>query len=406
VRDTLHIQLRDAAADDAAVAYAIVSGPPGAGVRVEHGSLQQALAQAGGRRVVLFVPGADVRLTSVQVPARQAQKILQAAPYALEDQLAEDVDTLHFAIAPLPARRQPGEAHPVAIVARARMDQWLGALRAHGVKPDAVVPETLSLPLPDGGRWTGLAEPGRITVRTGAFTGFTCPLEDLATYLQLADPDGKIPLRLYVARELDHDFTRLGRPVELLPGYGSSLEVLVRNWQPAESIDLLQGSYSQKEDWQRLARPWRIAAGVVLAWAVFAVSSEAAQAIRLGAQLRHQEQQNIERFRALFPGATRFENLSLQVQQQLIALRGGGARAPLFQLLDALAASLSATPGLTVQSMQFREGALYLSMSAGDLQTLENLRAWFATRPQTVLAVQDTNAAPDGVQIRVKLTPA
>lgn len=406
MRETLHIQLRDAAADDAAVAYAIGAGALGAGVRVEHATLDQALAQAPGRRVVLFVPGADVRLAAVQVPARQAQKILQAAPYALEDQLAEDVETLHFAIAPLSPRHRPGEPHPVAIVARARMDHWLAPLRARGIRADAVIPETLSLPLPEAGRWTGLAEPGRVTVRTGAFSGFTCPLGDLETFLQLADPASLIPLRLYVAREVDHDFTRLSRPVELLPGYGSALEVLVRNWRAADAIDLLQGSYSQKEDWQRLARPWRLAAGVALAWAALAVGNAAVQTYRLDAELRQQEARNIERYRALFPGATRFENLALQVQQQLVALRGGGVRAPLFLLLDALAASLSANPGLTLQSLQFREGALHLSLTAGDLQTLENLRAWFGTRPQTVLAVQDTNASPDGVQIRLKLTPA
>ena len=56
--------------------------------------------------------------------------------------------------------------------------------------------------------------------------------------------------------------------------------------------------------------------------------------------------------------------------------------------------------------MQFREGALYLSMKGSDLQSLENLRSWFGAHPSTQLSVQDTNAAPDGVQIRVKLTPA
>lgn len=406
MRETLHIQLRDAAADEDAVAYAIGGAAPGAALRVEQAPLAQALAQAAGRRVVAFVPGADVRLSTVQVPARQALRILQAAPYALEDQLAEDVDTLHFAIAPVPPRHRGGEPHGVAIVARTRMDQWLQALRTRGVRPDALVPETLALPLPEAGGWTGLAEPGRVTVRTGTFSGFTCALDDLGTYLQLADPEARVPLRLHVAQGLDHDFTRLGRPLELLPGHASALEVLVRHWRPELAIDLLQGAYSRKEDWQRIARPWRVAAGVATAWAAVALLGQGVQAVRLGAELQAQEQANIERYRELFPGTTRFDNLALQAQQQLIALRGGGARAPLFQLLDALAASLVANPGLTLQSLQFREGALYLSMTAGDLQTLENLRGWYAQRPQVVLAVQDTNAAPDGVQIRLKLTPA
>ena len=406
MRDTLYVHLRDAA-PDATVAYALLSGPPGASVPVQHDALDAVLAQAGKRRIVLFVPGVDVRLAGVQVPARQPQKILQAAPYALEDQLAEDVDTLHFAIAPAAARRPADEPHPVAIVARERMEQWLAPLRQRQLQPDAIVPATLSLPVPEGGRWSGLAEGASVTVRTGAFTGFTCALADLESYLQLADPPALTPLRLFVAKDVDYDFTRLNRPIELLPGYATALEVLVRHWRDDTSINLLQGRYSRQQDWQGLGRPWRIAAALAAAWVLAAGALEVAHAVRMGAELQRQEQANIERYKALFPGTTRFENLALQAQQQLLALRGGGAgQAPLLQLLDALAASLSANPGLTLQSMQFREGALFLSLTATDLQTLENLRAWYGAHPATLLSVQDTNASPDGVQIRLKLTPA
>ena len=405
MRETLYLQLRDAA-PETPLPYALVAGVPGASISVAHDPLDAILAKAAGRRIVLFVPGTDVRLAGVQVPARQAQKILQAAPYALEDQLAEDVDTLHFAIAG-GAPRRAGEPHPVAIVARERMEHWLAPFRANNLKVDAIVSETLSLPAPEAGRWTGLAEPGHATVRTGTFTGFSCTLTDLEAYLQLADAAATIPLRLFVAKDVDYDFTRLNRPVDLMPGYGSPLEVLVRHWREDTSINLLQGSYSPRQEWQGLGRSWRIAATLAAAWVVVAAVNFVAQSLRMGAELRRQEQANIERYKTLFPGTTRFDNLALQAQQQLVALRGGGnARAPLLHLLDALAASLAATPGLTLQTLQFREGALFLSLTGTDLQVLENLRAWYGAHPATQLSVQDTNAAPDGVQIRIKLTPA
>lgn len=400
MRDTLYIQLRDAA-PDAPVAHAIVAGTPGASVPVQHAPLEAVLAQAAGRRLVLFVPGADVRLAQVSVPARQPQKVLQAAPYALEDQLAEDVETLHFAIAP-----RAGDPHPVAIAARERMEHWLAPLRERGLKPAAMVPETLSLPAPEAGRWTALAEAGRVTVRTGPWTGFSCTLADLDTYLQLADPTALVPLRLFVARDVDFDFTKLGRPTELMAGYASALEVLVRHWHDDRSINLLQGGYSQKEDWQGLGRPWRIAAGIAAAWVVVAIVGSAVDAFRTSREVKRLEAANAARFQQLFPGATDTKNLAVQTQQQLMALRGGGGRAPLLALLDGFAAALAATPGLTLQSLQFREGALYLSLTGTDLQALENLRAWYAAHPDAVLSVQDTNASPEGVQMRLKLVTA
>ena len=404
MRDTLYLQLRDAA-PDTPLSYALASAQPGVAVQVQQATLDTILALASGRRVVMFAPGADVRLASVQVPARAPQRILQAAPYALEEQLAEDVATLHFAIGP------PGAAdgaHPVAVVARARMEAWLAPLRERNARAEALVPETLSLPVPDAGRWSGLAEPGRVTVRTGAWSGFACAPEDLGMYLQIADPDSKATLRLFVTRDVEFDFSSAGRPVELLPGYQGALEVLARHWQPQTSINLLQGAYSEKQDWQRMAQPWRIAGALAVLWLAVAGVHQGAAAWRADRELDAQVASNFARCQQVLPRDCVSEDLMPAVVEQQTRLRGAGgaSRGPLLQMLGTLNAALTATPGLTLESLQFREGALYLSLTGTDLQKLEALRAWYGARRDAQLHVEAANAGVTGVQIRLKLTPA
>lgn len=405
MRETLYLQLRDTA-PDAPLAYALAAAPSGAGAQVQRGTLEAILPLAALRRVVAFVPGSDVRLAAVQVPARAPARILQAAPFALEEQLAEDVDTLHFALG-APGQAEGG-AHPVAIVARARMDAWLAPLRGRGVRIDALLPETLCLPAPGDDRWTGLAESGRVTVRTGAWSGFSCALDDLGAFLRLADPDGRAALRLFVARDVEFDFSRAGRPIELLPGYGSGLEVLARHFAPASSINLLQGAYSESQDWQRLAAPWRLAGALAAAWLVLAGVVYGADAWRTGRELAAQNARNFARCQQVFPKDCVSEVLmpSVVEQQARLLRAGSGGGAPLFQLLGTLAAALQATPGLTLESMQFREGALSLSLTGTDLQALEALRAWYAARRDAKLQVEAADAGAGGVQIRLKLTPA
>jgi len=405
MRDTLYLQLRDAA-PDARLPYALAAADPGVGIQAQQETLETILALAAGRHVVLFVPGSDVRLASVQVPARAAARILQAAPYALEDQLAEDVDTLHFAVG-TPGAADDG-AHPVGIAARSRMDGWLAPLRERGIRPDALVPETLCLPSPEPGRWTGLAEPGRVTVRTGAWTGFACAPEDLATCLQIADPDARASLRLFVTRDLDFDFSQAGRPLELLPGYASALEVLARHWQPQASINLLQGAYSEKQDWQRFAQPWRLAGALGLVWLALFGVLQAAGAWRSSRELAAQTRSNFERCQQVFPKDCVSEGVMPGVVEQQARLRnaGGGTRGSLFPLLATLNAGLQATPGLTLESLQFREGALYLSLTGTDLQALEALRTWYGGQREAQLHVEAANAGATGVQIRLKLTGA
>jgi general secretion pathway protein L len=405
VRDILYLHLRDSA-PDAMLPYALVPAQPGAAVQAQRGTLDAICALAANRRVVAFVPGTEVRLAAVQVPARAEAKVLQAAPYVLEDQLAEDVDTLHFALGA--AGGAEGGAHPVAIVARARMDAWLGALRDRAVRPDALVPETLCLPAPEAGHWTGLAESGRVTVRTGAWAGFSCALEDLATYLQIADPDARAALRLFVARDVEFDFSRAGRPLELLPGYGSGLEVLARHWQPSASINLLQGTYSGKPQWQGPSGPWRVAAALAAGWLAVAAVAYVADTWRLGRELAAQTGRNFARCQQVFPRECASETLMADVVERQARLLGAGTGnvAPLFQLLGGLSAALQATPGLRLESLELREGALYLGLTGTDLQALEKLRAWYDTRPDARLQVETANAGSGGVQIRLKLTPA
>src|SRR5690349_5743440 len=57
------------------------------------GTLQEAAGLATGRKVIVLTPGADaLQLQPVLPPMKGGAKLNQIVPYALEDQLATDVD--------------------------------------------------------------------------------------------------------------------------------------------------------------------------------------------------------------------------------------------------------------------------------------------------------------------------
>ncbi len=400
MRNTLYIRLRatDPGTD---TAYCIASPQAVASFPVQHAPLETILLKAAGHRLVVLVPAADVRLASVDVPARQASKVLQAAPYALEDQLAEDVDTLHFALGP----RQKDGRWPVAVVARAKMDEWLRPFTERGLIPDLMLPDALCLAPADPERWSALAENDQILVRNAAFSAFACSPEDLELMLQLADPDKKATLRIIVPRDASPDFTRLAWPVELLPGFISPLEALLQSQRAENGIDLLQGSYSQSEDLLRLWQPWKITAALLALWIVAAAILHGLSGWQLRKQLQQQEDANVQRYQQLFPAETRIVDLPAQVEQQFASLKSGKGGGGLLPLMQVLADALAAAPGLTLQGVQYRDGAVYASLSGSSLQPLEVLRAWFAQPRGASLDVQSANSGSEGAQIRIKLSP-
>ncbi|GAC1624862.1 MAG: hypothetical protein NVS9B10_11270 [Nevskia sp.] len=404
MRDTLYIRLRDPA-PDAPTAHVLLSAdaaaPATARAFVRELPLDEVITLGAGRRIVVFVPGSDVRLSQVTVPARQPAKVLQAAPFVLEDQFAEDVETLHFAL----GSRLPGGAFPVAVVARSHMEEWLLPFRARGMRVDALVPETLALPWTENGPWSLLPEAAQVIVRNGAYAGFSCVPDDLDLFLQMAEAGTAASLRVLVSRSDGTDYTRLQRPMELLPGFDHPLEVFVRHWRPSLSIDLLQGAYSQREDLDRFWRPWRLAAQLVAAAFVLGVAVNGIESYRLKREVAALKTANEARFQQIFPRESRIVDLQAQLDQQLRALHSGGNGGGLFQLLQQAAQSLAETPGLTLKTAQFREGALFLDLSGTDVQVLEKLRVWFANHRAARLEVQTADAGEGGVQIRLKLTP-
>ena len=401
MRETFYLRLGETA--DSECEYGIAGADPRS-LRAQRGSLDQALERANvaGRRVVVFVPATQVRLATVKVPARQPSKVLQAVPYALEDQVAEDVESLHFAV----GTRLEDASHPVAILSRSRLNQILLLLRANGVQPDWLVPETLALATPTtDGAWSALADGDHVCVRSGPWSAFTCAADDLVEYLLMADPDRTHPLRLHIAGNAALDGSRLDWPVQLLPER-NVLAALATGFQPERAINLLQGSYAPRRDIERYWKPWRVAAVLLVSLISVALISHLADTWALSAEVARQDQANVTRFQQLFPEQTRVVELSAQLDQQMRALgSGAGAGGPL-PLFEPLTQALAASPGLKLTGLQYREGALFLSMTATDLQVLENLRNWFAQRPDARLEVQSANAESGAVQIRARLSRA
>ncbi len=134
---------------------------------------------------------------------------------------------------------------------------------------------------------------------------------------------------------------------------------------------------------------------------------QATAAWRTGKELASLRHSNFERCQQVFPkDCVREELMPAVIEQQSRLLRGGsGGRASLFPLLGSLSAGLLANPGLTLESLEFRESALYVALTGTDLQALESLRSWYGPRRDARLQVEAANAGASGVQIRLKLTP-
>ena len=349
-------------------------GPPQAG------PLTLAAARVAGRRVCVLVSASDVLLAEPEVPARSGARLPQLVPYALEEHLADDIDSLHFAL----GRRAPESTRaPVAVVSRRLLDEWLAALREAGIEPDALYADSDLLP-ENPGQAVALLDEDAVIVRAPGAMPVTLPADALPQALEIAQSGaestatGARGLILYTgAAEWQHHSAEVeavraqfdGIKIQLLTG--GPLALFAQQLPNGTAINLLQGQYAPKKDRGSGVRAWRLAAGLLIALVGLHVVGKAVQLHFLKSR-EHQVDASIrDTFRTAMPGEPLPADPRHRMESRLSSVRQGAGG--LLPALQALAQASQSAPGTSVQSLNFHSGMLESKLSAPDASHLDQL---------------------------------
>ncbi len=82
----------------------------------------------------------------VQLPARSKRQALQALPFVVEEQLADDIEGVHLSV----GNKQATGAWPVVAFDREQMQQLFNLLMKHGITPYTVSVDAEMLPVVAG----------------------------------------------------------------------------------------------------------------------------------------------------------------------------------------------------------------------------------------------------------------
>lgn len=366
------------------------------------GTLEEAIAAAGGLRIVALAPGIDCLLTQVRIPGRNRQKLLRAVPYALEEQFSEDVEDLHFALGPL----LPGGDYPVAVVAIQRMNALLEVFTEAGLEVHHLFPDLLTIPCPEDSICV-LMDGDLALVRSGPYSGFAVDAENLGLLLATQLDAGEAGLRpvhlTMTAGATMPELDSLGIAVEVEKVNGSALDVLAGGLS-SPSIDLLQGAYSRSREWGKLWQPWRASAALLLVGVVLVHLVQGVDYVRLKQQQADLTARIETIFKETFPDARRVVNPRAQMQQQLEQLqrqRGGGT-----QFMTLLARSgevLRSASDVDITGANFRAGRLDLDLKLANLQKLDELKQTLVASGLTVEIQSATTDSDQRVKSRLRI---
>jgi general secretion pathway protein L len=363
------------------------------------GALSELAEQTTGVRLLLIAPGEAISLHRIALPSRKRSTWARVAPYALEDQVVEDIEALHFALAAL----ADGDRLAVAVVGREALRGWLDVCAGVGVVPAAVIPEPLLLPWQEGDL-SILLEERRAVVRTGRWDGFATERDLLELLLSqaLAEAGDARPQRLRVWGHPPPTMAQSELEPRIEDSAPEPLQVFAGAYQPAATINLLQGDYSQRAPWGPWLRPWRAATALAGAWLLVSgigLAHEYWSLRREQATLRTAMEQV---YKDAVPGATRIVNPRVQLETRLRELRPTSASSGAFlELLHRGGQALPGFPGVTLRGFSYRDGQLDLDLEGGSPAVLDQLRQ--KLNEQTGLQVDMRTTQREG-QVESKVT--
>ncbi len=338
---------------------------------------QAIIAEPDGPATIL-VPSESVSLLRVELPLASRAKRIEALPFAIEDRIADPIESVHIALGAEVAPR----TYLVAVVRHAQMASWVEAAESGGLGYAAMVPDALALPAPGTGEWCAEAREGRVLVRSGDGTGFALPTA-------LVGPAWE---RAGSPRIWNCGAAPIGElPQTPFSGGGGLADRLV-----SPAIDLRQGVYARRgargRSWKkRLA--WIVAAGIA-AHVVIA----AADVVMLNVIAERRAEDVRSAVAQAAPGA----NLSGDLEASVVGMLPVSGPPPGRFVPAVTAASRALAPlssVVTARAMRFEGNALVLDIEPGAPDLADRIRAAF--RAAAVPA--QVGAGADGA-IRVTVT--
>ncbi|HSN18419.1 MAG TPA: type II secretion system protein GspL [Gammaproteobacteria bacterium] len=373
---------------------------------VQQGTLADAAAQSAGRKVIAILPAEDVSLLHVEVPSRNPQKVLQAVPFILEDKLAEDVETLHFALG---ERGATGQL--VAVISRAGLRRRLDELATAGIAPTRVVPDVCAV-LPEVDAAVVVLADGMSLVRLPDGSGFGADASLTAHLLKRRIADFTPALSRVdihgTPEEMDAlDAALAGTQLERVrrPMEGGMLPLLARHLAAQRGLDLLQGEFKLQNSLQEQWRQWRLATYLAVICLVLGITQQVISYVKLRHQAAALDAQVAQIYTQATgaPVPTSTDAMSA-MKSRLLALQGGSSAGSLLALLDALGTGLNGNTAIQVTGINYQGSTLQAQLQAGDIASLDSLKSALNKQTGITANLDSVNASGSRVTARLVLS--
>jgi len=340
------------------------------------------------------VPSKWVTAHAVNLPAKTKRQFQAAVPYALEEAVSEDVESLHFTC----PQWKAGETLNVYVVAKEKMREWQQSANQHKLPLDRIIAEYSLLPFHDAADCS-LAiitvppdNQAEIVANHRQGGGVSIDPDFIDVWLMdvpisstIAVNDEALTTQL-IESHSDRDFRYWS--------FGNKLAHWLEH-EPIHNYDLLADEFRpsvRSFEWRSFMVPIAVVATAV--FCVFLYDTYRYFALHAEIRSIQEEQQKI--VMNSFPELDFVDpNSARSIMQQAISRLGGKPKSATAQSVLAEAAGVLKSQNVSLSNIVYRDSEMIITCLLNDFSQVDKLMVQLNSRPNIKASLQ-SSASDDG----------
>lgn len=307
-------------------------------------------------KTIVVLPSQAFSLHRVELPWLNEKKARAALPFALEDQLAQNLEELHFAY----DRQHYANGHYLVIVCdKNYLSSIIAQLGQHDLHFDAITLDWFALEKEEACLLTD-----GLVVSNDGFQGALSP-ELASLFLATLPPDH---LRIYHCRDslslpLASAVTETNEEVVLW---------LAKRLQNRSFMNLCQGDFAQTGSQSNLMNWYKLALGMASVWLLTVLILSGIKLHHLNQQISDVDTKIAQIYHQFFPKSQQVISPKFRISQ-LLKNDSNTSDNSFWILLDKLATA-SQHAGIRIEQLRFQKNTLQVTLVCKDFNTLESLQ--------------------------------
>ncbi|MCF6287626.1 MAG: type II secretion system protein GspL [Proteobacteria bacterium] len=327
-------------------------------------SWQQVSVQKS-QKLILILSANLVLNTQIKIPSKNEEIIRQSIPFALEEQIASNIEDNHFAYTQLAE-----QLFLVSIVAKSHIFAIQQALSTHGLKCEKMYSEVFSVPRKQD--TINICATDESFIVNEDYAGTLLNKALLTTYIKLSKTKNTT---IYTSKQID---SANDAKIDVQQTDTNLLQAQTLN--TGLTVNLFQGEFAQNSDKQKRRNPWKklltLAVTLMLSWLLINLY----QWWSLTTTIDDIKQKQQVLLLQLIPDASQSEKnnpyAAIKSRLQIAQTSQGTSQGEGFiQALIYLGQTLQQHPDIQVHSLRQRQSKLEIQLQAQNVGVLNSFQA-------------------------------